>query len=119
MMRCRGFSFVACVFASIGFAFVLTGCDGAKSAAGHEVAVQTADHRMGCQKCYDEVRQVLTSHSKGAAWPKAKVFKRHACPECRGDMTIYAEDGKPMIKCPKCAPQGIACDRCLAPEAGG
>lgn len=118
-MKCTGLGFAVCVAASFGLVFLFVGCEGAKSVGAHEMTAQTADHPMGCQKCYDQVRQVVTSHSKGAPWPKAKVFKRHACPECRGDMTIYAEDGKPMIKCPKCAPQGIACDRCLAPEASG
>ena len=86
---------------------------------GHEVgASQPADGKpVACRLCYDESVKILKSR-----WPKAvqqgkqyETIKRHQCPDC-GQLEFYAQDGKPMIKCARCAPNGLPCDRCLPPN---
>jgi hypothetical protein len=57
-------------------------------------------------------------HGKGTPWTRNETIERHMCPDCKGDMKIYTEDGKLKVQCSKCAPEGVACDRCLPPGHG-
>lgn len=36
----------------------------------------------------------------------------HQCQECQSEVSFYYENGIQKIKCTKCAPEGLACDRC-------
>lgn len=76
---------------------------------------------LQCQLCYDETVRVVKSHR----WPKGATrgakyvtIKKHQCPDCQTDVEFYAQDGKPMIKCARCAPEGLPCDQCLPPKSG-
>jgi hypothetical protein len=96
----------------------LVGCEGT-GGKGHEMtAAQKADQVLGCQSCYDETIRVRRSHAKGSGFTRNQTIKKHMCPDCNGEMSTYTKDGKLMIKCANCAPEGVACDRCLPPESG-
>jgi len=106
----------AAVSVLAGSVLLLAGCTQGGAAQGHEMAAQTADHEMGCRLCYDEVVHFQESTGKGLTWTRNSVIKKHRCPDCRSDVTIYDENGTPMIRCDKCAPAGMACSRCNPPR---
>lgn len=74
---------------------------------------------LQCQLCYDETVRVRKSyaHPKGATRQYVTI-KKHRCPDCQTDVEFYAQDGKTMIKCARCAPDGLPCDQCLPPKSG-
>lgn len=96
---------------------LLVGCEGS-GGKRHEVTAAQSDQVLGCQKCYDETIQVRRMHGKGAPYARTQTITRHMCPDCKGDMKTYTEDGRLMIKCTQCAPEGAPCNRCLPPEKG-
>lgn len=53
--------------------------------------------------------------SRGGA-PYRQTHTRHDCASCKTEMSIYSENGVLMVKCAKCAPEGMACDKCLPPK---
>lgn len=90
---------------------VLAGC-----ATPHRIDPVSEPRPIACQRCYDEVVEVRRT----VGWHKMRrtrkeVIKKHRCPDCRKDVTFYLEDGTPMIRCPSCAPEGVACDLCRPP----
>ncbi len=69
---------------------------------------------MSCSKCYDFAVRVLTGPPKHRRY---KIEVRHACADCASEAVIFAaEDGRLMIRCAGCVPDGVACDRCLPPQ---
>lgn len=96
-----------------GAILLLAGCE---STGSHRMASQQDGHVVACQKCFDQVKTVRTQHGKGAQWSQSRVVKKHMCPDCDTEATIYAQDGKPMFKCSKCAPEGVECDKCMPPK---
>ena len=73
---------------------------------------------MGCQLCYDQVRSVRET-MKGPNPGRPRAIKTHNCPDCSAQMKIYVDDkGVLMVRCPKCVPAGVPCDRCLPPKQG-
>lgn len=99
------------VFAGLGLGLgaLLAGCASTGGPGGAE------DRPMACKACYDQVVVVRTEHAKGAAWSRDQVIRKHNCAGCEGNMEVYTSDGRLMVKCPKCAPKGIPCDKCLPP----
>jgi hypothetical protein len=71
---------------------------------------------IGCKECYDEVYK--TTHSTGSRWGTSyqQTHSRHECASCKTEISIYSEDGVLKVKCAKCAPEGLACDKCLPPK---
>ena len=69
-----------------------------------------------CTECYNEVYKV--QHPTGSRWggTRTETHTRHVCPSCKSEMSIYTENGVTMIKCAGCAPEGLACDKCLPPQ---
>ena len=69
-----------------------------------------------CKLCYDEVYKV--QHPSGSRWggTVTSTHTRHVCPDCQTEMSISTENGVSMIKCARCAPEGMACDKCLPPK---
>ena len=104
----------------LGMPFLLAGCASTGADKEHPIAAKAApDYHLGCQKCYDEVKRVRQASAKGKPWwNRNQVIKKHMCPECEVEMSTYTKDGQLMLKCGKCAPEGVACDRCLPPKAG-
>ena len=67
---------------------------------------------------HDEVVAVRTEYAKGGNWSHTAAATKHQCPDCKASMEFYEKDGKLMVKCSKCAPAGMACDKCLPPKKG-
>lgn len=90
---------------------------GCKSSAhsSHEAASGTV---IGCQSCFDEIHKVRTASGSRAGILHGKTQVKHQCPSCKTEMVIYAEHDVLMVKCAHCAPEGVACDKCLAPAHG-
>lgn len=88
------------------------GCASPKRRA-HPVASQPAGHSMQCRMCYDMAVRVSTGPPKHRRY---KVVDRHQCPDCRANVGIYTQNGEMKIKCARCAPEGVACDRCVPPD---
>lgn len=89
------------------------------------LACEKPEHRMAqpkpgtkilCQKCYDEISAVRQQAPRSDTQFNV-VVRTHQCPDCKSEMSIYREKGVLMVKCPRCAPKGLACDRCLPPDA--
>ncbi len=73
-----------------------------------------------CRECYAQITKVRRTYGFGpdrAIRPGREwLVARHQCPGCKSEMSIYREDGVVTIKCARCAPDGLACDKCLPPD---
>lgn len=71
-----------------------------------------------CQECYTRIERVRAEYGRhwGIYSGGDRVIERHQCPDCKTELSIYAEEGTLMVKCDRCAPEGLACDKCLPPE---
>lgn len=93
--------------------FIVCGCSSSRRGPMHAIAEKPDGVTFSCQRCYDLAVRVLTGAPKHRRY---KIVERHACPDCASDAVIYeGPGGKPMIHCEQCAPEGVACDRCLPP----
>ncbi len=105
------------LFASVGLgaSLVLAGCEGA---GGHKMTTISSGpkHEMMCKACYDEVK-VFRRGTPKASWSRNQIIRTHHCRDCGSDVTLYTQDGVPMDKCSSCAPEGVACDKCVPPKA--
>lgn len=89
----------------------LVGCESTQHRVAPAAPMDIRDGvRIGCKLCYDQTRTV--SHAKGVSF-KQRV---HQCPDCKTDVSLYSEGGVAKMKCANCAPEGVACNRCLPPE---
>lgn len=105
------FPMVAFMIGAIG----IGGCTTPERRA-HPVVSHPAGHPMQCRMCYDMAVRVLTGPSRHKRY---QVVQRHQCPECRANVVIYTQEGEMKIKCARCAPEGVPCDRCVPPDTGG
>lgn len=99
-------------FFAIGFlisALALTSCAATRGPGD-------AKTLMGCQRCYDLALTFQRDMDKRQPWTQSKSRALHMCKGCKAHIELYTLDGKPMIRCPHCAPAGQACDRCRPPE---
>ncbi|GMU24006.1 MAG: hypothetical protein AMXMBFR13_40830 [Phycisphaerae bacterium] len=94
------------------------GRPGATYESREKHATATDGHVVACQICYDQVKIIRQEHGKGTQWSRSQIIREHQCSDCRAMATFYTKDGVPMFKCAKCAPEGVACDKCLPPQAG-
>ncbi len=93
--------------------FTLVACTKPEPKVVHDVVPAGGGQRLGCRLCYDETVRVLTGAPK---YRRYKTIQRHRCEECKTDVAFYdGDDGKLMIRCARCAPDGVQCDRCLPP----
>ena len=65
-----------------------------------------------CSQCYDQIRKARSSGGPRGGLATNRTISTHMCEECKDEMTIYSENGVMKVRCPKCAPEGVACDRC-------
>ena len=104
-LRCLGMLFfvLAC---GIG------GCAGEK----HVVLGSRDGVSMQCRLCFDETVKVRKLHRDQKSWRYRDVaIRKHQCPDCTGNVEYYFKEGKAMVRCARCAPAGVDCDRCLPP----
>ena len=94
---------------------------GCSSGPRHTVTPPAAPGEVTvCSKCYDEIVKAK-GHGGPRGGPTAglrtNLIVKHACEECKTEMSLYYdEQGELMVRCPKCAPEGVACDLCRPPE---
>lgn len=66
-----------------------------------------------CSECREVAVQELKVHRTGRHFQSGSRLPRvHACSCCQVEIAIYEVDGKPMLRCPKCAPEGVECAVC-------
>lgn len=97
----------------VGMVFWSGGCQATRAKPGHLVKKTADSYDIACQLCYDKIVKIRRKHAKHTAWKKMRIIKKHMCPECKTEVVFYMEGGKPMIKCLKCVPEGVACDKCV------
>ena len=100
------------VVAGVAAAAWIAGC---QTTGSHAVADQSASQPMMCQACYDRTQLARQEKVKGVGY---RLIRKHTCKDCGTETTIYEQDGKIMMKCRKCAPDGVACDKCQPPKKG-
>ncbi len=104
------------ILIALALGLVLAGWStGCQSAGGHEMAAAPQGQPVRCQSCYDQTRIVRNERVKGVSY---RVVRKHMCKDCDTEAVLYAQDGRMMIKCAGCAPEGIPCDKCLPPKGG-
>ena len=108
-MKCTQRAVVALALGIVAAGW-LAGC---QSTGGHQVAATAQEQPMMCQACYDQAQLVRNNNVKGVSY---RVIKKHVCKDCNSQVVLYAQDGKMMIKCSKCAPEGMPCDKCRPPK---
>ena len=91
----------------------LTGCQSDQ----HTRTAASPGQATVCARCYDEIVKARSLGGPLGGLRTNKMISKHACEDCKTEMSIYTEQGVLMVRCPKCAPKGIACDRCI-PHAG-
>lgn len=92
---------VCCAF------MTLTGCETTKK----RDAAADGGKVVSCQYCYDKAVYYMNQHGH------TLKLTKHACPDCKTEIELYSQAGKIMMKCARCAPEGIPCDKCLPPKA--
>ena len=86
-------------------------------AADHKMRAGSENNVTVCRECYDEAVQVWDNggYASGQRFyaTTPPVHVEHQCASCKSTMVVHTDDGHWMISCPTCAPQGVACDKCL------
>lgn len=102
-----------------GFMMLLSGgCESPSTMDGH-AKVEQSVQQLRCRLCYDETRKVLKFVSKAPKSKGHRIYKKikeHRCEECKIPVEFYEQDGVPMIRCERCAPEGLPCDLCRPPS---
>ena len=89
----------------------LTGCQSDQ----HTRTAASPGPTTVCGRCYDEIVKARSGGGPLGGLRTNKMISKHACEDCKTEMSIYTEQDVLMVRCPKCAPKGIACDRCIPP----
>ena len=95
-----------CVFTGVA----LIGCQ-----SQHVVKPAAPGQTTVCSKCYDEIVKARSTGGPRGGLRTNKMIVKHVCGDCKTEMSIYSEQDVLMIRCAKCAPEGIPCDRCRPP----
>ncbi|HLQ38395.1 MAG TPA: hypothetical protein VK348_11375 [Planctomycetota bacterium] len=99
------------VLAAAGFS--LAACQNDK----HTMVEPRPGTTVMCRECYDEVTTVRRNYpATHGNETRTETIRTHHCPACKTDVSIYVENGVLMVKCVGCAPDGVACDKCLPPD---
>ena len=110
---------IKCTTGAILFAgLAVIGCTSPRAANAHIIKPE-GSHEIKCAACYDVVVKEFRGVSK-VYKSRRKLYtfeRRHMCPDCAVQVTMYTEDGIPFIKCAKCAPEGVPCANCVPPES--
>ena len=87
------------------FVLTLIGCDTSK----HKMVETQPGKKSICRLCYEEIVNVPPN----PRYAPMGIIRRHKCEECKSETSIYVENGVKKIRCSKCAPEGMDCDKCL------
>jgi len=73
-----------------------------------------------CKECRELAVQELRVHRSGRHFQTGSRSPRaRACSSCQVEVTLYEENGKPMLRCQKCAPSGVECAACESGDSEG
>ena len=92
---------------------------GACQSQKHTMIEPQPGHAVVCSKCYDQIRKARSTGGPRGGLATNRMITTHMCEDCKTKMSIYTEDGVIMVKCAKCAPAGLPCDKCVPREAVG
>jgi hypothetical protein len=106
-MKTRTTMLVACVAG-----LILGGCRTDK----HTMVEPKEGTVVACTQCYNEVYKMKHSTEARRGATVTQSHTRHVCPDCKTEMSIYTENGVTKVRCAKCAPEGVDCDKCLPPK---
>lgn len=84
----------------------------------HTMTTTAPDQETVCAKCHEKIVKARSTGGPRGFLARSRTVTTHMCEDCSSEMSIYTEEGVLMIQCARCAPVGIACDRCLPPEGG-
>lgn len=101
--------FVVALFAA---GILVAGCANPE----HQMASDKSGVKIACQKCYDAVVAERQQAPRSDTQFDVTV-RKHMCPDCKNEVSVYRQGGMLKIKCAKCAPEGVPCDKCLPPDA--
>lgn len=90
-------------------AMLAQGCATSK----HDMVKAEAGQVSVCTKCYDQIRKVRSTGGPRGGLATNRTVTTHMCEDCKDEMSIYEKDGVMMVRCATCAPEGVACDRCV------
>jgi hypothetical protein len=79
----------------------------------HEMTSTQSGQVSVCTKCYDQIRTVRGTYSPRTGYSGTHTITTHRCDDCKSDMSIYEQDGVLKVRCARCAPEGVDCDRCV------
>lgn len=88
----------------------------------HVMVEPATGTRIMCQQCYTTMERVRGNYAPalGSRWGffsgPDTIIERHHCTDCSTEMSIYTMDGTFMVRCARCVPEGVACDKCLPPK---
>lgn len=82
-----------------------------------KMADQSFDGRMSCSQCYDQVQKARSAGGPREGLANKRSISTHMCDGCKTEMSIYIENNVLMAECATCAPERVACDKCLPPTA--
>ena len=103
-------SFTGRLAVALAATALLTAC------ASHGHAVHTAGAKVQmCKSCYEEVSKVRRTHPRIGT--TTTVLRKHMCPDCKTELSIYSENGVLKAKCSHCAPEGVDCDACVPSDS--
>jgi len=109
-------TFVLATTASlVGVMFLLSGCQSTGKVNKSEMPKQPLHVAMKCLDCYDRARAYQMQVEDPTEHGQIIRAERRLCEDCVGKVTTYVKDGNAMIECPYCAPEGVACEKILAP----
>ena len=100
-------SFLFTALAACGLAL------GACQSNKHSMVEARPGMTVVCKDCYDQVQKARSTGGPRGGLATNRTISTHMCPCCKTEMSIYVENGVAKVKCGGCAPEGVACDKCL------
>lgn len=70
-----------------------------------------------CPECREVAVREWQAARSGRSFHTDRAPRVLECSCCKAVITVYDQDGKPRLHCPKCAPHGVDCADCQAAAA--
>jgi hypothetical protein len=86
----------------------------------HTVTPASSDQVSVCRLCYDISQSELRTWFAGKGRPRDHLFEKrvHQCPDCASEVVVSEQGETLVLQCARCAPAGVACDRCRPRDQG-
>ena len=89
---------------------------GACQSDKHMMTDSATGKTMVCKECYTAVNAAHRDHPASSA-SGTQILSTSQCSCCKTEMSVYIKDGIHMVKCEGCARDGVAWDKCMAPNS--